>query len=238
VLESSRTPELGFDTSEQKQAWAAGRVTLGPGWSRDPSGAAQIRFADGTSRPVDVIDAQAALDAALSPAPEACAGIDPAACTLTLTQGSVTTVKVTTNRGPATVPAWSFQAAGLSHPVVVVAVPTGVLQDAPVPTPPPGLPDPGPGLDGVEISPGAPASTAGSRLTVTIGHGACDRALRAHVVEYADLAVVGATFAPPEPGTACTAQLRVTPVTLTLSRPLGDRPVISVTTGLAIPVRR
>lgn len=238
VLESSRTPELGFDTAEQKQAWTAGRVTLGPGWSRDSPGAAQIRFADGTSQPVDALDAQAALDAALAPSPDACSGLDPAACTLTFTNGSMTTVKVTTNRGQATVPAWSFQAAGLSHPVVVVAVPSGILQDAPAPTPPSGLPDPEPGLASVETSPGTPASTSGSSLTVAIGHGACDRELHAHVVEYADLVVAGATFAPPQPGSACTSQLIVTPATLTLSRPLGDRPVISVTTGVAIPVRR
>ena len=64
-----------------------------------------------------------------------------------------------------------------------------------------------------------------------IGHGACDRNLTAHAVEFDDLVVVGATHTPPDPGTICTMLYLLTPSTLQLAEPLGDRVVLDVVSG-------
>ena len=43
--------------------------------------------------------------------------------------------------------------------------------------------------------------------------------------------MVGATHTPPDPGTMCTMQYLLTPSTLQLAEPLGDRVVLDVGSG-------
>ncbi len=80
----------------------------------------------------------------------------------------------------------------------------------------------------------------GTSLRARIAHGACDPNLVAHVVEFDDLVVVGATSDAPPADTICPAIYLSTPADLTLVRPLGSRVVIDAVTGrpreLGVPV--
>ncbi len=227
-LESSGTPGLGFDTADQKEAWGAGKVSLAPGTAGRPSGPSVITLRSGRTIPVEVMSAQAALDAQLATSTGDCSGVPAASCRLTLTAGVLTTATVTTSAGDATVPVWSFTAQGLSQPIVVVAVSTRQLPTQPLERPvPPGLSAVGPGFTGVQGVSEGPGGT----LVATLSHGDCDTDLRGQVVEYDELVVVGGTYTPPPPDTVCTAALRMGATTLSLSRPLGQRVVVSAVDG-------
>lgn len=230
VLRYDRTPDLGFDTDAQKIAWAAGRVTIGPGVPSEADGSSPMSFADGPTRTVDVIGSQQALDLALPTEPTTCAEIPDAECRLLITGAELETIPVETYDGTARVPAWSFTVEGLSHRIHAIAVPPSVLGPAPQLFHPEGLEQAPPALSGGEEVTGVDGST----LRITIGHGACDTNVRAHVVEYPDLVVVGGTHDLPPTGTMCVAMLVTTPATLTLGAPLADRAVVSAHSGTVI----
>ncbi|MFI7060215.1 hypothetical protein ACIBL3_04465 [Kribbella sp. NPDC050124] len=232
-LYSSRTPGLAFDTTEQKIAWIAGHVSFAPGVRLGSGGSSSIEFADGSSRPVSVLDARPALTAAIGATYNNCRHIPAVSCRLTITGASLRTAEVTTSSGTAIVPAWSFTAKGLSRPIVAVAVPEDVLKPVVEPVPPPGLPEQPPGFLRVQSL----TRIDGSALTFNLGHGACDTDLRAHVLEFDDLVIVGGTHSHASPGRACRAIGLSTPALVTLTKPLGDRAVISATTGTRLTPR-
>ncbi|MDV3220161.1 hypothetical protein [Intrasporangium sp.] len=227
VLLHGWTADLAFDTDAQKVAWAAGRVTLAPSVPADQVGVSTMTLPDGSERPVDVIGPQEALARALEDSTGTCAGVPEADCGITLSGASLTTARVATNEGEVTVPAWSLTGDGLSRPIVVVATGPGPLQLLDRDASPPGLPPAGPGLNSADTL----DAVSGRAITVQIGHSACDRDLQGHVVEFADLVVVGGTHTPPEPGTMCTAQYLSAPTVLQLEKPLGDRIVVDVLSG-------
>jgi hypothetical protein len=229
-LHSSRTPGLAFDTTEQKLAWSAGKVVVASGVRLGSGGTSRIDFADGSSLLVSVVDARPALTGEIGTTQSNCRNLPASSCTLTITAASLGTTEVVTSRGPATVPAWSFTAKGLSRKIVVVAVSKDVLKTPAVPVPPPGLAQPEPGLvQGESLT-----RVEGSTLTFFLYHGDCDRDLRAHVLEFDDLVVIGGSHDQPQPGTACTSALRRTGAVITLAAPLGDRAVISASTGVRL----
>ncbi|MEV0291432.1 MULTISPECIES: hypothetical protein [unclassified Kribbella] len=230
---STRTPGLAFDTTEQKVAWLAGHVTVAPGVRLGSGGTSSIEFADGSSRPVSLLDARPALTAAIGDTYDNCKHMKAAPCSLTITSASLRTAEVTTSKGTATVPAWSFTAKGLSRSIVAVAVPEDVLKPVIEPAPPAGLPELPPGFLQVQSL----TRIDGSRLTFTFFHGACDRDLRAHVLEYDDMVIVGGTHGNPPAGVACRAIGVSTPAVVTLTKPLGDRAVISASTGTRLTPR-
>ncbi|AXG12402.1 hypothetical protein [Intrasporangium calvum] len=219
--------DLSFETDAQKVAWSAGRVTLGARIPKDEIGVSSMRLPDGTERPVDVLSPRDAMARALEGAEGDCSGIPPSECQLTLTGATLTTARVPTTAGEATVPAWSFTATGLARPLVVVATAPGVLEPPQPSATPPALPPASPGLSSAD----ALADVSGETITVQLGHGACDRDLAGHAVEFPDLVVVGGTFTPPDPGTMCTMQYLLTPTVLHLAKPLGDRLVIDIASG-------
>lgn len=225
-LRSSRTPGLAFDTTEQKLAWTAGQVVIAPGVRIRPGGTSRIAFANGTSLPVNVIDARPALAGEVGNARSNCRNLTSAVCRLAITGVSLGTAVVDTTSGSATVPVWSFTVKGLSIRIVVLAVPKDVLKTPAMPVPPAGLPSPPTRL----LNVGRLTRVEGNTLSFDLHHGACDRDLQSHVVEFDDLVVIGGTHAPEE-SEACIAVLRSTPTTVTLSAPLGTRAVISATTG-------
>ena len=227
-LTSSRTPGLGFDTTEQNVAWLSGKVTLAPGVEPRPAGESRIDFEDGSSVAVDVLDARPALTAAIGATHDNCKNFPAAPCALTITAASLGTAEVETSRGTATVPAWTFTGKGVSRPIVAVAVPEDVLKTPVEPVPPPGLAKPDPTL----LQSESLTAVDGATLAAVLYHGACDVALQAHVVEYDDLVVVGGTHAPTTGG--CVEVLLSTPATITLTKPLGDRAVISATSGVRL----
>jgi hypothetical protein len=233
-LYSSRTPGLAFDTIEQKLAWTAGQVAVAPGVQLGSGGTSRIDFADGSSLPVSVLDARPALTGQIGTTRSNCRGIPASSCTLTITGGSSGTAKVDTSSGPATVPAWSFTAKGLSRRIVVVAVSEDVLKPRLEPVPPPGLARVQPGLlQGESLT-----RVEGSTLTFNLYHGACDADLRAHVLEFEDLVVIGGSHAPAPAGTSCRSVLLRTAAVVTLAAPLGDRAVISAATGARLTLDR
>jgi hypothetical protein len=229
-LYSSRTPDLGFDTIEQKVAWGAGHVTIAPGVQLGSGGATRIDFGDGSSVSVSVLDAQPALTEAIGTTYDNCRHlpIPVSKCKLTITGASLKTADVDTSNGPATVPAWSFTAKGLSRPIVVLAVSTAVLKPLVEPAPPPGLDKLERGL----LSVGRLTRVDGSTLTFILHHGMCDPDLRAHVLEFKDMVVIGGSHSPVRGG--CVDVGLSTPATVTLAEPLGDRAVISAATGVRL----
>ncbi|GAA1603551.1 hypothetical protein GCM10009789_66970 [Kribbella sancticallisti] len=232
-LYSSRVPGLAFDTTEQKLAWTAGQVVVAPGVQLGSGGTSRIDFADGSSRPVSVLDAQPALTGVIGTTRSNCRGIPASSCKLTITGASLGKAKVVTSSGPATVPAWSFTAKGLSRPIVVVAAPEDVLKPMVEPVPPRGIAKSAPGILEVQSL----TRVEGSALTFVLGHGACEVDLRAHVLEFEDLVIIGGSYGHASGGGACPAIALSTPAVVTLTEPLGDRAVISATTGVRLTPR-
>lgn len=233
-LYSSRTPDLGFDTTEQKVAWGAGHVTIAPGVQLGSGGTTRIDFGDGSSLSVSVLDPRPALTEAIGTTYDNCRHLQlPASkCSLTITGASLRTADVDTSNGPATVPAWSFTAKGLSRPIVVVAVSTTALKPLVEPVPLPGLAKLEPGLLGAERL----TRIEGSTLTFIIFHGMCEPDLRAHLLEFEDLVVIGGSHGPVQG--ACADVGLSSPAVVTLAEPLGDRAVISAATGVRLTPRK
>jgi hypothetical protein len=224
---SSRTPGLGFDTTEQKVAWIAGYVRIAPGVRTGSASTTRIDFGDGSSLSASVLDPRPALTEAIGETYDNCKhmAVPVSKCQLTITSASLKTADVDTSRGRATVPAWSFTAKGLSRPIVVLAVSTAILKPLVEPTRPPGLAEP----DRDAPTVGRLTGIDGTAITFMLHHGKCDPDLRAHVVEFEDLVVIGGTHSPVQGG--CVDVGLGTPATVTLSKPLGDRAVISASTG-------
>jgi hypothetical protein len=234
-LYSSRAPDLAFDTIEQKAAWGAGYVTIGPDVQLGSGGTTRIDFGNGSSLSVSVLDAQPALTAAIGTPYDNCGPLYVPAtrCRLTITGASLRTVDVDTSNGPATVPAWSFTVTGLSRPIVVVAVSEDVLKPVVEPVPPPGLAKVPPGLLEVQNL----TRIEGSTVTFILGHGNCDSDLRAHVVEFEDLVVIGGSHGPAPAGCFGDDVGYAKTAVVTLAAPPGDRAVISAATGVRLTPR-
>jgi hypothetical protein len=228
VLVSPWDADAAFDTVDQKEAWGAGRVEVSDSVPPDRAAAATMTLPGGATRRVGTIGVRAALERVFTGASGTCGPSVPAErCRLEVTAARLSRTRVTTDRGTAVVPAWELTVRGLAgHPLVVATAPDA-LAPAPRPSAPPGLGGPPDALLGV----GLLRSVDGATLEVTIFHGACEIDPRVNVVEAHDLVVVGGSYDAPPAGTACSGVGLMTPATVRLSRPLGDRPVIDVVTG-------
>ena len=228
VLVSPWDADAAFDTVDQKEAWGAGRVEVSDSVPPDRASAATMTLPGGATRRVGTIGVRAALERVFTGANGTCGPSVPAdRCRLEVTAARLSRTRVTTDGGTAVVPAWELTVRGLAgHPLVVATAPDA-LAPAPRPSAPPGLGDPPDALLGV----GLLRSVDGATLEVTIFHGACEVDPRVNVVEAHDLVVVGGSYDAPPAGTACPGVGLMTPATVRLSRPLGDRPVIDVVTG-------
>lgn len=142
---------------------------------------------------------------------------------LTVTEVKLGTAPVRTSRGEAQVPAWVFTVAELTAPVARVAVTPGATAAAPEPTAP-ARPAPN-GIVGAQDL----EKIDGRTVTYRLGVGACDTGITPLVQERDDVVVVGGSVVPAEG--VCTAMLKLEPVTVTLTAPLGARPVLDVLTG-------
>ncbi|WP_091248504.1 hypothetical protein [Micromonospora matsumotoense] len=142
---------------------------------------------------------------------------------LTVTGVTLGTAEVRTSRGVAAVPAWLFTVAELTTPVARLAVAPRAVTAVPEPTAPPRtLPAGVAGADRLR-------RVEGTRLTYTVSLGACDSGPTALVRESDDVVVVGGGVVQ---GTGeCIALAVLKPVTVTLTAPLGARPVLDVGTG-------
>ena len=208
------------------------KASYGNGWIRstsalpDIAGQSEIRFADGTSLPVPLVGAQTAYSR-LPKRSGACptAGQPPTCQWLTITGARLSTVEIRTTRGKAIVPAWRYTVAGLTQPLMSVAVARSAMTPIPQVT----MPD----LSAPEgiVSAMYLVPSKGDVVAFTIGIGACDKDPRGLVRETPELVVVGGSVALPVAGTACTSQLLLQRVEVQTKQPVGTRPIVDALSG-------
>ncbi|MET7877864.1 hypothetical protein ACPXB1_02710 [Micromonospora sp. DT68] len=147
---------------------------------------------------------------------------------LTVTGVTLGAVPVRTSRGEAQVPAWLFAVDELATPVARLAVaPTAV-------TPVPEATAPALPLAEGLVAAQDLVAVDGVRLTVRLGVGACDTGITPLVRERPDVVVVGGAVT--RPSGVCPDMLKFEPVTVTLTAPLGARPVLDVATGAPLSI--
>jgi hypothetical protein len=230
---------------------AAQQASVTAGWyatGADLSGAVPadglVRFADGASLSVPLQSADAAYRQLRKGDPPCGGGIAAPAspsgppaggpvgapavhdcAVLTVTGARLGTTTLRTSRGEATVPAWLFTVRELPQPVARAAF-------AATATTPVSYPDiPGPSAGELAGLAGAVRLTATGerRLDFTIGTGGCDHDPTGLVYETGDTVVIGGHAVP---GTgACDGSLTYRPVSVTLTAPLGTRPVFDAVSG-------
>ncbi|MBM0237771.1 hypothetical protein JNW88_12435 [Micromonospora sp. ATA32] len=147
---------------------------------------------------------------------------------LTVTAVKLGTVSVRTSRGTAEVPAWLFTVEELAVPVARLAVAPSAVTAVPE-----GVAPTRQGPDGV-VGAQDLRAVDGARLTYRLGVGACDTGVTPLVEERDEVVVVGGGVT--RSTGVCTDQLKLEPVTVTLSAPLGARPVLDVLTGRPLTV--
>jgi hypothetical protein len=211
----------GFANQQQKDAFGSGRFRLAgalPGQALH----GRIRWADGSTRGVPLLGAQAAFrQLAVN---RACAV--PPCGQLTVTAARPGTVTVDTSRGPAVVPAWRFTVAELDWPVTEAAVVAGSLVTLPSAFP---LPAAGQGTPGIAQL--TAVSADGRTLTLQLLAGACDTAWGAHVYQTGTAVVVGSWSGGGSGQGACPASALDRSTWVTLQRQLGSRVVLDVASG-------
>lgn len=219
------------DPGELKAVLGNGGYEAGPSVP-DVPGMGTVRFADGRTMQVDVMGARSTLDATKEGRP-GCVGVGDESCPLVFTAARLGTMRVSTNQGPAEVPAWEFSAKELTSPQIVVAVDPNDL---------PGLP--APVYDSASwphtlFGAGWLLSVKDSSVTVEMDFGSCSREWSAHVYEASDIVVVGGSDKPIDlpPGVGCGGVGYLAPATVVLDKPLGARPVVDIAWGKVLTPR-
>jgi len=221
IGELTQAPQNGFPSDELKIAFVEGRYTLAAPLASESS-KGTIRFPDGKRLEVPLLSA----DAAYRAIDKADAGDGRAALEVTSAQAGTTPVR--TSRGVAEVPAWRFTVKGIEHPVVQVAVSPEAIKPLPAPAAEPF--DPADRLVGAQDL----TAVSGNTIDYRLGVGACDKDIVPLVWESPDIIVVGGKTGPPAEG-ACTLQLILHPVKVTLAAPVGERVILDISgTPLAI----
>ncbi len=191
-----------------------------------------LTWSDGTSARVVLVSAAAALEQVRSTASGSC----PECTAIRVTGATLMTVSIETNRGPASVPAWSFGLEGTAVRVTRVAV-ARTVQVVP-PTWDPNHPPIGLSIDRATLA-------ADDRTLTVFFIGApesadkrCGADYSAEAVE-SDLAVAVIVHAHANPWPAsCTAIGAERTATLVLAEPLASRAVLEVQEGRPVPVHR
>lgn len=219
----------------------AGFLVLETSLPKKSADEGEIAFPDGTPMKVGLVDAERAWqDLAPAdpadctstpddPAPDGSGGPDDTTShkvpcsTLRVTGVELGTVPLQTSRGSATVPAWLFTVDGLSGPIARVAVSPDDIDEVPQVD----VPEAG-DMTGL-VSAQDLVSVEGNTVTYRLGVGACDIDIKPLFLE-TDSAVVVAGSAKTT-GETCIDMLKYEPVTITLSKPLDSRPLVSAHTG-------
>ena len=219
------TQVSGFDDSDLKDAFAQGRIGL-QGTLDDIKTSGVVTFPDGTTMPVALVGAHTAYTGLAMPQGRPCASNERCAG-LVVTGATLGTTTLLTNRGQATVPAWRFSVAGLTQPLVRVAI-----DPASMTTPPAPSFDSRPTNLGVEVA--QLIGVSGNEIRYQLWIGACETEPRPLVHEEADIIVLGGVVTPPPPNSTCTSQAIAAPVAATTATPVGDRPIVDAITGQAV----
>ncbi len=143
--------------------------------------------------------------------------------TLTVSKVELGTAPVRTSRGEAQVPAWLFTVPEISAVVARVAVAPGSVGAVPEPVVPSGS-TPKNLVSAQDIE-----AVDGATLTYRLGVGSCDTGITPLVQEHDHLIVVGGTVVPPTG--ACDDMLNLHSVEVTLTAPVGARPVLDALSG-------
>lgn len=217
-----------------KAALLSGLVEAVAQLSTDVPPPGEVRWDDGSTLQVPVISAAQALDEIRSDSGSClgCTGLTP----LKVTAATLSTGKVSTSRGPATVPMWVFDVEGTAVKITRVAVaPTRTVTVSPPPW------DPNNPPIGLSIE-SATGSSSSRELTVTFtgapgpGSQPCGADYTAEAIE-SSLAVVVIVTAHRNPTpVACALVGAVRTATVQLAAALGDRAVLEVKEGLPVPV--
>ncbi len=212
----TEAPAEGFPDGDLKLAFAEGHYTLS---ATLPTDAAKgtIRYADGKTAEVPVVSAETAYRALdKGDAPQGKPSLE-------VTSAQAGTAGIQTSRGRAEVPSWRFTVKGLEHPVVQVAVAPEAIK--PLPAPPAEPVEPGAHL----VSAQDLTAVQGNKIDFRLGVGACDKDIVPLVWESDDIVVIGGMVRqPPAEGVACTMQLVLQPVSVTLKAPAGDRVILDI----------
>jgi hypothetical protein len=219
------TQVSGFDDSDLKDAFAQGRIGL-QGTLEDTKASGVVTFPDGTTMPVALVGAHTAYTGLAVPQGRPCASNERCAG-LVVTGATLGTTTLLTNRGQATVPAWRFSVAGLTQPLVRVAI-----DPASMTTPPAPSFDSRPANLGVEVA--QLIGVSGNEIRYQLWIGACNTEPRTLLHEEADIIVLGGVVTPPPPNSTCTSQATAAPVAATTATPVGDRPIVDAITGQAV----
>lgn len=182
---------------------------------------APVQFADGTSMPVRVTPAAAAVKLIAA---------DPHGQTVQITRAMLGSARFLTNRGLATLPAWRFSVDDVSAPIIVAAVAPSALTERPFIPHPLAVPI---GLD----APGEQWPLDDDSVTVR-ADGACSR--MGLLVLETDQAIVVAISRPASAVTERTGTCGPSQfsghiqLTAPLSAPIGGRPVLDISGYLVI----
>jgi hypothetical protein len=211
-----------------KRALMAGQVASGKPLSEETPPDGVVTWQDGTTTKVPLLSAQQAIVAIENTTAAPCSD-----CTILLvTAAELTSGQIQTSRGPATAPIWEFTVQGTTVKVTRVAIANPVV----VASPGEGDPQLGLAIDS------ASGSVSGTELTVAFvgapdpGDKPCGEDYTAEAVE-SDLAVVVIVTRHPHVTIgACSAVGARRTATATLAAPLGDRVVLDLQQGTAVPV--
>jgi hypothetical protein len=249
-LQDLTVPPAAGLSDDTSVAFASGWYTLRAELSDNLPADTPVRFPDGSTLSVPLVSARAAyaeLDRGdppcqqnpgqptattptipNSPAPGGPVGAPaPHTCaSLTVTGVTFGSTTLRTSRGRAVVPAWLFTVVELPEPVARAAVSPASVSPVATPSLPP--------MDPAHMSGLAAAqrlTAAGeTRLSYTIGVGACDQNAKGVAYETDDAVVIGGTVTRPATG-ECASSLKLEPVSVTLSKPLGARVVLDAISG-------
>ncbi|MER5437027.1 hypothetical protein [Streptomyces sp. NPDC002790] len=138
-------------------------------------------------------------------------------------------MRMSTSRGPASVPAWVFTLAGYASPL---------KQAAAVPSK-----TPRPPIEAAHDLPGFPldrllrVSADGRAVTVVAMHGVCADGPAVDVLETRGSVVLSASVTGREDDRNCTSQGKLERVEVRLSKPLGERVLLDAHSGKPVPYR-
>ncbi|MEU0596942.1 hypothetical protein ABZ484_01555 [Streptomyces sp. NPDC006393] len=147
---------------------------------------------------------------------------------LTVIGAKLSTMKLATSRGPATVPAWLFTLDGYTSPLKRAAVTPSKLPSSPIGRASGDVPVQA--WDGL-----VDVAGDGRSVTVVALHGVCDDDPAVEVLETPFSVVLSSWVKQRKGGDNCTKQAKLQQVTVELDRPVGDRVLLDAKTGQPIP---
>lgn len=213
-----------------KAALGAGQVVAGGPLPEAPRATGDIAWEGGERLSVPLLSANQALAQLRAAGAGDCADCTP----LTVTGARLTTVRISTTRGWAAVPAWEYTVAGTSVRLTQVAVADSAIVTV---TPPSWDPYNAPGGLAIES---ATTTRSGTQLTVTFtgapgpASQPCGADYGAEVVESAHAIVVIVTEHRHAKDEVCPAIGARREAVAQLAQPLGERAVLEVQQGMPV----